>query len=260
VRVLDFAVSGFGTAEDLIVLQKRVAPWRPDVVIMSWHASDPADNIRSALFRVENGQAVATGNSFLPGVSVSDGLMRFAAYRWLIENSHFYSAVRERAGRFTKNVLASVRSYGRASAALPPLVEPDPVAIGMPVRDPPMGDPALDLALLRASRDTAAAMGAQFLLFDIPIYSSRTRFVSPQALYLGDLPGINSVSAIEAFYAVASPDQKLYLEQGQLHWTALGNAVAAEVAAADIIRRGWLSGCGASAAGAKSFEKSAVAP
>ena len=211
VRVLDFAVSGFGTAEDLIVLQKRVAPWRPDVVIMSWHASDPDDNFRSGLFRLDGGQLVATGKSFLPGVSVSDVLMRYRAYRWLIENSHIYSAVRERSGRFFKALLVSIRGYGRAAAAVPPDTGPDPATFDLPERDPPVGNPALDLALLQASRAASQAMGAQFLLFDVPIYSSRTRFVSPQRLYLGDLPGFATVSALPTFEAVARPDRKLQL-------------------------------------------------
>ena len=260
VRVLDFAVSGFGTAEDLIVLQKRVAPWRPDVVIMSWHASDPDDNVRSGLFRLDNGALVPTGRNFLPGVAVSDKLMGYRAYRWLIENSHIYSAVRERAGRFTKSLLVSIRGYGRAAAQVPMDAGPDPVAFDLPERDPPVGNAALDLALLQASRAASAAMGAQFLLFDVPIYSSRARFVSPQMMYLGDLPGFATVSALPAFEAVASPDVKLYLEQGQLHWTAQGNALAAGVAATDIMRRGWLQGCARNAAAAKGVEKIPFAP
>lgn len=259
-RVLDFAVSGFGTAEDLIVIRRRVASWRPDVIVMSWHASDPDDNIRSGLFRMENGTLTATGEAFLPGVAVSDRLMRLPGYRWLIENSHFYSAVRERTGIFTKRVLADLRGRGQVASPRAATEPADPATAAMPKRVPPVGSAALDLALLQASRDAARAMGSQFLLFDVPIRSDRTRFVSPQALYLGRLPSIDNVSAMAAFKAAARPDRKLYLEKGQLHWTAAGNALAASVAAADIARRGWLAGCDDRAGRAKSFEKSASAP
>lgn len=260
-RVLDFAVSGFGTAEDLIVLNRRVAPWRPDVVIMSWHASDPSDNVRSGLFRMTDGRLQATGLPFLPGVSVSDRLMAWRGYRWLIENSQLYSAVRERAGVFAKRKLADLRGRpqdGTLPGRAPGLA--DPATAAMPIRVPMVGNPSLDLALLKASREASLAMGSQFLLFDVPIRSARTVFVSPQALYLGNLPGIDSVSAMTAFQVAARPDRKLYLEQGQLHWTATGNAIAAAVAAGDIARRGWLSGCGNPAARAKPFENRASAP
>nr|WP_310523660.1 SGNH/GDSL hydrolase family protein [Polymorphobacter sp.] len=259
VRVLDFAVSGFGTAEDLIVIKRRVAAWQPDVVIMSWHASDPVDNVRSGLFRVEGGRLVATGEAFLPGVAVSDRLMLMPGYRWLIENSHLYSAVRERAGVATKALLADVR--GKMHEASPGDADKGDTAVAsMPARPVDAGSPQLDLALLMAARDASHAMGAQFLLFDIPIRSDRTTFVSPQALYLGALPGIDSVSPFADFKAAARPDRKLYQEHGQLHWTTEGNARAAAVAAADIGQRGWLRGCGDAAARTKSFEIAAAAP
>ncbi len=243
-RVLDFAVSGFGTAEDLIVIQRRVAAWRPDVVIMSWHASDPDDNIRSQLFRLVDGRLQPTGRPFLPGVSVSDRLMQLPGYRWLIENSHLYSALREKAGTALKGFLADLRGKAQAAEAA---VASDP-ATEMPPRPPGAGSAPLDLALLTASRDAAQAIGAQFLLFDIPIWSNRTKFYSAQALYLGPLPGIASVSPLAAFTAAARPDLKLYHEQGHLHWTDAGNALATRVAADDIARRGWLAGCGNAAA------------
>jgi hypothetical protein len=251
-RVLDFAVSGFGTAEDLIVIQRRVAEWQPDVVIMSWHASDPDDNIRSGLFRIVDGRLQPTGRPFLPGVSVSDRLMQLPGYRWLIENSHLYSALRETAGTSLKGFLADLR--GKAQAAEAPVAS-DP-ATEMPPRAPGVGSAPLDLALLTASRDAAQAIGAHFLLFDIPIWSNRATFHSAQALYLGPLPGIASVSPLAAFTAAARPDLKLYQERGHLHWTDAGNALAAHVAADDIARRGWLAGCGN--AGARAAVTAAV--
>jgi hypothetical protein len=107
-----------------------------------------------------------------------------------------------------------------------------------------LGAPSLDRALLEASRDTSAAMGAHFLLFEIPTWSNRIVFKSPLEKFLPDLTGIDVASPMAAFAAAARPDLKLYQEEGQLHWTTAGNALAAEMAADDIIRRGWLGTCG----------------
>lgn len=254
VRVLNFAVSGFGTAEDLVVLNSRVAPWRPDIVVMSWHASDPDDNIRSDLYRMVDGTLQPTGKPFLPGIAVSDRLMQSRVYRWLIENSQIYSAVRERAGVFTKSLLANLRRQDAqqaasedASSIVDMAPEPQPVTFGPPL---------LDRALVEATRDTSTAMGAHFLLFEIPTRSARTIFRSPLEKFLPDLAGVDVASPMAAFDNAARPDLKLYQEEGQLHWTTAGNALAADVAAADIIRRGWLDGC----SGAAVAEKSPIAP
>ena len=270
-RVLNFAVSGFGTAEDLIVLQRRVAAWKPDVVVMSWHNSDPIDNIRSGLFRVEGNRLVATGAVFLPGVDISDRLMQVPGYRWLIENSHLYSAVRERSGVAVKALLARLRgravaedgdALGLSALRPPPTTDAGPGFDDslLPPRRAGQGDARLDMALLRAARDASQAMGAHFLVFDVPIVRSRTQYFSPQALYLGDLPGFDSVSPIADFTAAASPATKLYWEHGHLHWTPQGNRLAAAAAARAIAAREWLAGCGAAATRTKAVELAAPAP
>ncbi len=274
-RVLNFAVSGFGTAEDLVALQRRVPEWHPDLVILSWHASDPVDNIRSGLFRLAadpagnlaGDRAMPTGNAFLPGVEISDRLMAFAAYRWLIENSHLYSAVRERAGLFTKALLAQMRGGAVESGG------PDGFAAGLgdagfgpagydaaallPERPAGAGDIRLDRALIAQAAAESRAIGAQFLLFDVPIWHSRTEFLSPAAMFLGPLPGIAVASPVADFTAAARPDRKLYWEKGHLHWTAAGNALAAAAAARTIAADALLRGC---AAPPKVFASGGAAP
>ena len=246
-RVLDFAVSGFGTAEMLATIDSRVRPWSPDAVVMSWHASDPNDNVRAGLYRLDGDALVATGQPFLPGVEISDRLMRLPGYRWLIENSHLYSAVRERIGTAAKTLLAQLRGQQVAAddaAALvpPPPLLPDPADVFVPDRPPNFGNAHLDRALIVASHNAAARMGAGFLLYEVPTSGSRIRLTAPLG-YLGPLPGIVTASPIEAFRAIASPSVKLYYEQGHHHWTDLGNAIAAAEAARALRAQGWLAAC-----------------
>ncbi len=248
-RVLNFAVSGFGTAEMLVALDSRVKAWKPDVVIMSWHASDPNDNVRSGLYRLSGGHPVPTGRAFLPGVEVSDRLMRLPGYRWLIENSHLYSAVRERTGTALKTFMTQVRGQSArtddANALVPaPQRLPDPADIFVPGRPSGYGNAALDRALVYASHNAAAEMGAQFLLFEVPTAGTDRQRLTEVLPYLGPIDGIATASPVAAFRAVAGPDVKLYYEHGHHHWTNRANAIAAAVGARALIDHGWLRACG----------------
>ena len=230
-RVLDFAVSGFGTAEMLVAMQARVARWHPDYVVMSWHATDPVDNIRSDLFAVDaDGRLVRRSPTFLPGIEASDALMRTPGYRWLIENSHLYSAVRETLGALTKGLLAQARAAALRKPAQAE-IEDEGAPPPLPGQARP-GSPALDQALIFAVRDAAKAAGATLVLVDIPIRHTRTDFISvfdwlPPEVF----DGVVTVDPIGALRAAARPDRPMYLERGQRHWTAAGNAVAAGVVA-----------------------------
>lgn len=256
-RVLNFAVSGFGTAEDLITIRDRVAPWRPDLIIMSWHASDSADNVRSRLFRVEAGRPVPAARSYLPGVTVSDSLLRVPGYRWLIENSHAYSAIRESLAVKIKAILARPSDDENAPpaaavAAAPMAQRPlrvarpgtPPLDTGpfQPPRRPGDGNVALDRALVFASRDAARQAGATFMLYEIPVASDDRKYYGVVDNALGDLPGIVWASPLADFRG-ASPDRKFYLQRGHRHWTADGNAVAARVAVDAIGAAQLLRGC-----------------
>lgn len=230
-RVLDLAVSGFGHAEMLVALQSRVRQWQPDAVIFSVHQTDGLDNLRSGLFRLVDGRLQPTGNSFLPGVAMSDRLNRFAAYRWLQENSHLYSAAREWLGRTGKQLLASFRKSRDTDDA--------GEDGALPVKGF-VGDRALNRALVEAAVADTRRMGAIPLLFDIPTSGGRLRYVS----VAGDLLGADLVrtlpfaSPLPRFKAVMRPDTKLYLEHGHRHWTAPGNRIAAETAADALVAAG----------------------
>src|SRR5262249_55072753 len=105
-EVINLAVSGFGTAEMLIALQEEGLRYQPDIVVFSSHETDLDDNIRSGLYGLNSqGRLVRQNASFLPGIALSDALSRITAYRWVVEHSQLYSAVRERAAYYIKTLL-----------------------------------------------------------------------------------------------------------------------------------------------------------
>jgi hypothetical protein len=107
-EVINLAVSGFGTAEMLIALENEGLKYQPDIVVFQWHSTDPADNVRSALFRPnKKGELIRLNSTYLPAVKLTDWLSQFIVYRWLIEHSQLYAEIRETTANRIKSILAS---------------------------------------------------------------------------------------------------------------------------------------------------------
>ena len=236
-EVLNLAVSGFGTAEMLVALEEDGLRYDPDVVLFQWHATDPADNTRSGLFRVDGaGGVVRAADAYLPAVGLREALMRFAAYRWLIENSQLYAAVRERGAALVKDVLAAWRRLradapGKKSS---PSTRPDSAA--------PTDAPAsLDLALLQEARDRVRARGGHFLVVDIPTAVTRSFFRSAfEHLPAAAERRLHLVSPLEQFLSPPAEERRFYYEKGHGHLTPLGNEVVGDVVADALLDSGWL--------------------
>ena len=251
-RIVNFAVSGFGQAENLKIIDSRVRPYKPDLLLMSVHQTDGYDNIRSGLYATGPTGPEPTGNSFLPGIAISDRLNRFAIYRWAQENSHLYSALREWAGAMGKRWLAMARLGGAdADAESEEAESPLPADAPADLLPAWAGSPALNAQLVAAIDKDARAIGARLMLFEIPSAASRTRFTGPMEKLL-PAPLVETIphaSPLGRFRQMASPDVQLYLERGHRHWTALGNETAAEVAADAILAQKLLPAAAGGTAG-----------
>ena len=135
--------------------------------------------------RLEHGggklSVVAMSKSFHLGVPVNDELILYCAYRWRIQNSHIFNAVRRR--RSFYQIAARFRALQRARCdAIADQHRPGFGGSRFTAVCPPLCNAALDLASLKAPRVASVEMGAQFLSFNIPIYSSRTRCLAAAAL------------------------------------------------------------------------------
>ena len=216
--VLNFAVSGHGTAEMILQFENLAAGFAPDVTVFQFHGSDYDDNIRADLFRLApGGGVVATGGTYLPAVGVRARLESIPAYRWMSEHSQIYSGLREKAAVYVKNLLAAVSLRANAAEGA------DGGAADA------AGGYRLTAALIAEARRVTEATGSSWYLFDVPARRSRTEFVS--LLGSADLPPdlmARTISPLPAFEANAALDVKLFYEKGHLHFTPLGNRLAAE--------------------------------
>lgn len=231
--VLNFSVSGFGTAESLIQFRERGIPFDPDYVVLEWHHSDIDDNLRSDLFSFRDGVVSPTGKVFLPGISVQDTLMKFAVYRWMIQYSHLYTAVREVAGGKVKDLLVRIRTLGGFERSVLS------VNGGTDGRASVAGEnlaPNLHSALVNEFFRESLSVGAKLLLVHIPFQNYFGDFESALPPLLGRLdPGIALVDPVSELKGHFESGQPVFYRNGHLHLNPDGYDIVARETASAII-------------------------
>ncbi|MCI5044191.1 MAG: SGNH/GDSL hydrolase family protein [Aquisalinus sp.] len=231
VEVLNFAVSGFGTAEMLKTLEEKGVTYSPDIVIFQWHHTDPADNMRANLYNLKEGRLLANSNTYVPAIRTRQILNAIPLYTTVSENSHLYAAARERASTFIKNALTD------GALVRTPVTSPQSKTTILDQPDRPDASP-LDVALLEYAEDVSNDNDASFFVVDIPSFHDRTSFSSAFRLLPDDLLESNNyISPISIFREAASPDRKLYWEEGHYHLTPDGNRLLADTVATKLVEQ-----------------------
>lgn len=235
-EIVNLSVSGHGTAEQLITLKEEGLRYQPDLVVLAWHTSDRADNIRANLYGLENGQLVRRSKTYLPGVKTREFLFQFAAYRLVADHSHLYNFARERTAHLVKyRILPAMRKPSAPGEAAQDLDE-EARTRASAYRN------HLALALLRQIEQECASNNAGFVILDVPRRRSGTQF-NPTFPYY-DSPGSHSFSVfcpIERFERHAG--EKLYWEKSHGHFTPLGCRVVGEGLAEFILESGYFADC-----------------
>lgn len=209
VEVINLGVSGHGTAEELIMLKESGFRFTPDVVIVGYYQNDPADNVRSNLYRLdEHDRLVRAAASYLPAIGIRNKLYAFALYRWLAEHSQLLSLVRESVARIVK------RKKVEANLAVAPDGETD--------RYPAL----LGARLLDEIKHECSQQGVKFVLLDIP--GDRLRRSNLPETLLERISQDEIVRAGPVLRAQRA-DAYLYRRRGHRHWTPAGHEIAAEL-------------------------------
>ena len=96
-EVLNFGVSGYGQAEELILYLNRVQHYDCDDVFVFYYSNDPGNNVVSSLYKLNHeGAIVRDQDEFLPGVAIQEFLYGIPILGDLIAHSHFWSMIRNR--------------------------------------------------------------------------------------------------------------------------------------------------------------------
>lgn len=237
VQVLNFGVSGFGTAESLRTYLAFAQRFGPDLVLMQWQVTDFDDNSRAGLYLLKGGKAVDGARSYMPGVAVQDRLMRNALYRQVADNSHLYNFLREQIGWQGKRLMAL---WSKRRAA-PGDTRPDNESGNYQISP---AQAQLSGAILVRARDEARARNAGFLVYDIPNRTPPKMFSTsytllPEALQ-AELP---PVSMLLPFRREAAKGNRLFFTKGARHLTPLGAQTVARTLAQRITEDKLLDRC-----------------
>ena len=245
-EVLNFSVSGFGTAEYIVALESRVLPFKPDLIIFELHATDLRENIISNLYRLENGELQRTGNNYLPAIGIRDKLMQYAVYRWLIERSQLYSVVREKAGKTVKSILLAKNNMKNL---LSQKTTPDSIKAAEAETEADKAnkpDEASELlnALLEYGQEVAAKNNANFMLVDIPNGFDPPNYYSVldkemKEYNLADR--FHLTSPMDVFTDPQNAKTLYYYQKGHLHLSIEGNHVVADKATDLILQKSLLA-------------------
>jgi hypothetical protein len=247
VEVLNFSVSGFGTAEMLRTYEAYARRFDPDIVMFSWHYSDVDDNVRSGLFRLHSGKLENANSTYIPGGGAQDLLLGNPLYRFIADNSQLYTLLRDRLVVFTKQILVNLRQDRQHPNVAPENddaggVDEDELAHAAQQK----ANIDLSSAIVTHAAEVVAADGRDFYLVEIPMRISRTRFRSTvEVLPASMRSNINIISPMTVFSKAARPDLKLYYELGHGHFTPPAARLLAEEAADTLSRSPRLNACAA---------------
>lgn len=206
-EVLNFGVSGFGQAEELVTYRARVRDYNPDVVVVFYFDNDIGNNAVSRLFRIdEEGNLVRDADAYLPGVKARELMYSLPPVRWLFEHSQGWNLIRNRLSSLIQKSLLEeqgLRSF----------------------KDSTQDATLLTRALLRQFIIDLQEDGVQPVIFVIPRKSADSNF----PLTPVEVTGAGAILVDgrrflrrEDYYAIDS------------HWNAAGHAKAAAVLSDEI--------------------------
>jgi GDSL-like lipase/acylhydrolase family protein len=161
-EVVNLAVSGYGTHQELLTLKRYGPAIRPDWVVLGFHPlNDPSDNVRLPLIAEDGSGVRLMSHHFSPAHRFLLG-----AKLWIGSVSHLYAFCKPRVKQLlTTPWLTKVR-----------VIEPPPAAGGTASSREATRAFWITDALVRMTRAEAQRLDAQFVVLTVP---SGTQVVQP---------------------------------------------------------------------------------
>lgn len=239
VEVLNAGVSGYSNAEALLYLERELLKYEPDVVVVSFFANDLVDNVRSGLFRLENGRLVAGQQAYVPAGRLGNFLNKNAFFNFLSERSNAFAFLKERLTYLAKKKMVEENEQNLAVAASATSEENHSGEPRPPRKEtPPKPQDALTLAifdrmwqllhergipLVIQSIPTRTDVGGERLIESFPI---KDFDISRSGIYFLDAKRLLDPSVGQ---------EQLYWLRSHFHWTPVSHDVSGK-ALAQLIR------------------------
>lgn len=227
IEIVNLSVSGFGNAEELLMLEHRGFAFHPDLVLLAWHPTDFDDNLRCQLYALKDGKLVRDKPEYLPGVRTRQMLEHIPGYSWIEANSQLYSFVREDTASRVKSFLAEEQGGGDMPVNNPATPAQGNATTAPAPAAPPTYSERLTIALLNQIRLECSERNIPFLILEVPNTINRTTFLSefPYAASR-EVGGFDVVSPMNIFKQHLG--EKLFTERGHFHFTILGCRLVGE--------------------------------
>ena len=215
VEVINAGMSGSSTAEALILLEKEGIKYDPDVVVLGYYGNDLDDNLKTNLFRLEDGELVVNSRKYIPAIRIRNTLNSIPLYRWLSEHSYLHNYLNNTATIFFKRRLLSER---RQELGATGETQADARESIKGYRD------ELGRALVRRVYEICRENGAYFVLMDIPSRELERAFPWHDGADLGYISdSYVDMAPILGSYSDLIP---LRVVHGDGHWTPFSHMMA----------------------------------
>jgi len=234
VEIMNFAVDGMGTWEQLQMFHLRARPFQPDVVILGFFwGNDTWNNLASR----DRGRANPLKDEYAePGWLMRTRVAHRAGIRWMWNNSAAFQFLDRLKARIqTQQSYERAQEAAKAAAATPAAAAPATPA-------PTQNDPAyawnaeawqLTRELLLKLKAETQAAGSALLVFQLPMLAQLDK---SQPLPYRELReflarnGMGNADAFEVLEGLSAPQQRALYLGDDVHLTAEGHRVLAESA------------------------------
>ena len=243
IEVLNAGVSGYGTAEELILWEKLGRALVPDLVLVGFYPNDVRNNEDRGFFDVRDGRVVAVKAPPLPNVRLI-----YDVRKWFASRSHVYMLFKQGIDALTHEASDDTPARGAP-------LEAEEVFARAPSKRVAHGW-ELTLALLGELRARVEARGARFAVVLLPtrfqvddaLWASQTRRAGfdpagfdlrlPQQAFSAwsERTGTPVIDLLDQFRARNRANS--FYHEVDAHWNRAGHALAAELTIAGLEARG----------------------
>ncbi len=88
---INSGVSGFGTAEELVLLENEGYKYRPNFVVLGFYCNDFRNNMISNLYKIDSNSLVINSYTYIPGTKIQNIIYKYKIFQILGENSYLYA-------------------------------------------------------------------------------------------------------------------------------------------------------------------------
>lgn len=236
VEVLNAGISGFSTAEECLYLERELYRYSPDVIVVAFFKNDYADNLRTGLFELREGQLVERNRTYVPAGGLGDFLNRNWFFSLLSERSNAFALLKEQITRRLKSGMEAAQLDQRS-----PRGAEDPARSGgTPAADDSAYPEKLAAAIFERLWRWTRERDIQLVILSIPFAAGGGNTSLADQFPRGEFdvarPGLAYLSGKDVLEEHAATEQ-LYWKHSHSHWTPLSHALIGRALARLILER-----------------------